>query len=819
MIRGRGAGSTGSGEAAVRLTTSYHRSAWWWMSVVCGGFAVVMALAILKVGAAAPASVQLTGSAQGAGTARSYDIVVSPPNSGLPGESGGWTANPAEMDTLSGGITVAQYNAIRKLAGVEVAAPLTMVGYIPFTVSTPIIIPASMRSTTPQRVTLTVRLRSDNGLSTVTWDDVTLANPDVRTSALSIQLSWTFELPLVAVDPVAEARLLHLNNAVASGSYLPAAAASPSQPVPMLMAGSIASDEAAQVTVDPQGAGMAAGTATLTMASAYQQLVADAGKMAGTIPAYWTAGPVSYQPAAGGQLMPQPVATELADVWNGAYMWAGAPADAGALDVPFRSLTEHAALAGGAAVRAVGVFDPAKIAGAPDTPSPYQPELLAGADPRSRQLLGGRPLAADGDPGAYPGSAASLVMPLADIGAFTRGYAGVKSAAPIGVIRVRVAGAAGDAAASQDRIRAVAQEIVRATGLHVQAVLGSTATTRVVDLPAGLHGRPPLRVDEVWYRSDIETTVWSGLGPDSIVLAELELLAGEMVIAWGTWRLMRARRGELATLRALGWRRGQLGRQLLAEFALTAVVAVAAAVLAGYAIGAALAGRPDRAWLLLSIPAVIAVVVVETRWPLLRTMARVLAEPLPRGRPRWAPARQRRRAQPARSVRRLLRTPSRMLLSTFVIAVGCVALSLEVAARWAFAGAATPWTERPVSWQGTVVDDAAVLLVVLMATFTVADLALLTLRERAVEVRTLRAIGWSASDLARLTLQNALWPGLAGGLIAAGFVLLGGLAVAGSAPPRLVALSALAAAAGLAMSLLAASLPTIFGGSGVSTNK
>lgn len=812
----------------MRLTTSYHRSAWWWMSVVCGGFAVVMALAILKVGASAPASVQLSGSAQGAGAARSYDIVVSPPNAGLPGGPGGWTDSPAEMDTLSGGITLAQYNAIRRLAGVEVAAPLTMVGYIPFTVSAPLVIPASMRSTTPQRVTVTVRLRSDNGLSTVTWDDVTLANPDVRTAALTIALSWTFELPLVAVDPVAEARLLHLNAAVASGSYLPATAASPSQPVPMLMAGSIASDQAAQVTVDPQGAGMAAGTATLTMASAYRQLVADAGKTAGAIPAYWTAGPVGYQPAAGGRLMPVPVATELADVWNGAYLWAGAPADASALDVPFRPLTEHAALAGGATVRAVGVFDPAKVGGAPATPSPYQPELLTGADPQSRQLLGGRSLAADGDPGGYPGSAASLVVPLADIGAFTRGYAGVDDAAPIGLIRVRVAGAAGDAAASQNRIRAVAQEIVRATGLHVQAVLGATATTRVVDLPAGLHGRPPLQVDEVWYRSDIETTVWSGLGPDSIVLAELELLAGEMVIGWGAWRLMRARRGELATLRALGWRRRQLGGQLLAEFALAAVVALAAAVLAGYEIGAALAGRPAWAWLLLSIPAAIAAVIVETRRPRLRTMmARTLAVPLGRGRPRRPSTslrprprtRTRPRALPARSVRRLLRSPSRMLLSTFVIAVGCVALSLEVAARWAFSGAATPWTERPITWPGAVVDVTAVLLVAAMATFTVADLALLTLRERAPEVAALRAIGWSAPDLAWLTLQNAVWPGLAGGLVAGGLDLLGGLAVAGSAPPRLIALSALAAAVGVAMSMLAASLPTIFSGSGLSANK
>ncbi len=487
-------------------------------------------------------------------------------------------------------------------------------------------------------------------------------------------------------------------------------------------------------------------------------------------------------------------------MWNGAYLWAGAPAEASALDVPFRSLTEHVALAGGATVRAVGVFDPAKVAGAPDTPSPYQPELLTGADPQSRQLLGGRPLAADGDPGAYPGSAASLVVPLADIGAFTRGYAGGGSAAPIGVIRVRVAGAAGDSAASQDRIRAVAQEIVRATGLRVQAVLGATSTTRLVDLPAGLHGRPPLQVDEVWYRSDIETTVWSGLGPDSIVLAELELLAGEMVIGWGAWRLMRARRGELATLRALGWRRRQLGGQLLAEFALAAVVAVAAAALAGYEVGAALAGRPVWAWLLLSIPAVIAVV-IATRRPLPGMTARALAGPPRRGRPwwQWRPSTSPRPQVPAaRSVRRLLRTPSRMLLSTFVIAVGCVALSLEVAARWAFSGAATPWTERPVSWPGTVVDVAAVLLIAAMAVCTVADLALLTLRDRAAEVTALRAIGWSAPDLAWLTLQNAIWPGLAGGLVAGGFDLLGGLAVTGSAPPRLIALSALAAAVGVA---------------------
>jgi predicted lysophospholipase L1 biosynthesis ABC-type transport system permease subunit len=58
--------------------------------------------------------------------------------------------------------------------------------------------------------------------------------------------------------------------------------------------------------------------------------------------------------------------------------------------------------------------------------------------------------------------------------------------------------------------------------------------------------------------------VWTGLGLDSLVLVELQLLAGEVGIGWGTWRLLRSRRRELATLRALGWRRRQLAGRLLA---------------------------------------------------------------------------------------------------------------------------------------------------------------------------------------------------------------------------------------------------------------
>ncbi len=801
----------------MRLVMDYRRSPRWWVSTVGAGVCVAMAFAVLAINDAAPASVEITGTVAAAGPAPSYDLVVRSPAAAAAAAHCRCVTSPADLATLTGGITLAQYDMISRLAGVEAAAPMTMVGYVPLTVTVPIEVPASALPGAPRPVTLTVRLRSDNGLSTITWDDVTTANPvkrDRRGPAMvSVGVNWTFELPLVAVDPGAEARLLHLDGAVTSGSYLPAAATAGSGAVPLLIAGTIADGEAADVSFDLLSSASVS-TFSVTAAEAYSELLRAAKENAGTVRTYWTATPVTYAQAADGELVPRPVAVAMAAVWSGPYEWAGTPAEAGVLDTAFRSLTQHDAPGAGVAVRDAGVFDPARVASTRGTPNPYEPEPMAGADARSRDLLGGRPLATDGDPGGYPNAAASLVMPLADIGAFT-GYDDGGAAAPIGVIRVRVAGAAGDDAASQERVRLVAQEIVRATGLHVDAVIAQKASTRVIDLPAGLHGRPPLRVDEVWYDTSSRTTVQAGVDRHSISLSELDLLAGEVVIGWGVWRLIRGRRRELATLRALGWRRRQVGANLLAEFAITATVACLAAVVLGYAVGTALIGQPTWAWLLLSVPAAITVILAVVCWPLLRTAALALAGPLrpdrlTRCRAKLVWQRLRRAGMlPARPRQTLMRTPSRTLLGIFVIVLACAALSLELATRWAFGGATESWAGRSASWQSTVVDLAAVLVIVTLATLMVADLHSVTVRERSAEMRTLRAIGWSARDVARLTVWNAMWPGLAGGLAVGAFDLVGGLAVAGSAPPRLIALAVGVAVAGVAMSLLAAGVSAV----------
>jgi putative ABC transport system permease protein len=790
-----------------------RRSPRWWVSTLGAGVSVAMAFAVVAISDAAPASVQIAGTVPAAGPAPAYDIVVRPPPTAA--TYCRCVTSPADLTTLTGGITLAQYDTIRRLPGIQVAAPMTMVGYVPLTVNVPIEVPAAAIPGAPRPVTLTVRLRSDNGLSTVTWDDVTTANPvkrGVRGPAMvSVGVSWTFELPLVAVDPVAEARLMHLDGAVSSGSYLSVAQTHRTGAVPLLIAGTIAAGEEAEVSFDlPSSASVS--TFAVPAAEAYSELVGAARENPGTVRTYWTATPVTYAQAADGELVPRPVAVTMAAVWSGPYEWAGTPAQAGVLDTEFRALTQHAAPGAGVLVRAVGVFDPGRVTSTPDTANPYEPELMVGADARSRTLLGGRPLATDGDPGGYPSSAASLVMPLADIGAFTGGYEGGDASAPIGVIRVRVTGAARGDAASLERVRLAAQEIVRATGLHVDAVFSGSASTRVVDLPAGLHGRPPLRVAEVWYQSDTRTTVQAGVDRHSMSLSELDLIAGEVVIVWGMWRLMGARRRELATLRALGWQRKQVRAHLLAEFTLTATVACAAAVAAAYGLGTALISRPTWTWLLLSIPAAITVILALACWPLVRTAATVMTGPLRAGllphrgvAPAWW--RHRRVAMVPRPARwALFRTTSRTLFAMFVIALACAALSLELATRWAFRGATQSWAGRSASWQGTVIDVAAVLIIVTMATVMVADLDSEALRERAAEVRTLRAIGWSARDVTRLVVWNAVRVGLAGGLAIGAFDLFGGIAVAGAEPPRLMAVAALVTLSGVAMSLLGAGL-------------
>ena len=71
------------------------------------------------------------------------------------------------------------------------------------------------------------------------------------------------------------------------------------------------------------------------------------------------------------------------------------------------------------------------------------------------------------------------------------------------------------------------------------------------------------------------------------------------------------------------------------------------------------------------------------------------------------------------------REPLRIAAGALVIAAACAALGEELALRWAFGGVLVgSFLGRPVSWQAGTPDVAAVVMMLAMATITIAGLVL-----------------------------------------------------------------------------------------------
>jgi hypothetical protein len=309
---------------------------------------------------------------------------------------------------------------------------------------------------------------------------------------------------------------------------------------------------------------------------------------------------------------------------------------------------------------------------------------------------------------------------------------------------------------------------------------------------------------EIWYRSDTRTTVSFAVDPRSVALSATVLLVGSAFVISGSPAMLRRRRRELATLRALGWRRRYVAWRLIQEFALISATAGTLAVLIAYAVDAAQRSDPATGWPLLSLPAAAVMTVIAAWWQ----VRRATAEQSPTT--DLVVTRLARRAREPGAVghlaRRALCALRRNALGSVVITVACGALGLELAVRWVFGGVIVgSWFGQPFSWQDDPVDLAAVLAIVAMAIITMTDINWLS-AQRTVELRTLRAIGWSAGGVARLVLSDALMLGLVGGVIASALDVTGLIAIVHSPPAGLAVVAVAVIGLGAALSLITVGL-------------
>jgi ABC-type antimicrobial peptide transport system permease subunit len=280
----------------------------------------------------------------------------------------------------------------------------------------------------------------------------------------------------------------------------------------------------------------------------------------------------------------------------------------------------------------------------------------------------------------------------------------------------------------------------------------------------------------------------AGLDRRAMALSILLLIAGAGFFGNGATGALHGRHHELATLWALGWPRSRLRRYLVREFGLIALAVGVLAVGVSYAAVAILGGYAASGWPLLAMPAAVALTFAAAWWPLRRATAERA----------WA------------ATGPLRRAPGSTVFSVTMIAVACVALGVELMVRRILDDVSlAAWLGHPASPQASVLDVAVVLVIFAVAIVTVADLNSVAVRERAGELRTLRAIGWSPRSTGRLAVWEAVLLGLVGGLAAGGLHVAVAIAVVRHASPTLAAQALVVVGAGVLISLVAVGITAI----------
>jgi putative ABC transport system permease protein len=615
----------------------------------------------------------------------------------------------------------------------------------------------------------------------------------------------TMSFSVGAVDPEAEASLVGLDKAVVDGRYLDADSGTPRQPdasaalIPAVATTDPGVDETVSVRAErltlpvfgqadteppaPQAtadAAPVAGRYDSEGVTAYeiQQAVRrdgirySAGNLQGKVA---RPGPVEYQVDQDGRLRPK-TSESASEAWQGdgepPLLWTDTSVRP---EVPGSTADVPAQTSSFGAIDPVGFFDPGRLTRFdPLAQAPlelYDTDRVTAAD---RARLNGQRLAPNSNPGGYVSAPPTFLISLDTLAMLTG------SPASINAIRVRVADIASFDAVSRERVRVVADEISRRTGLDVEVTLGSSPSAQDVVLPAGRYGRPELKLAEEWTRKGVAAAVVRAADRKSVVLFVLVLVVCVLFVANAVSAAVRHRRPELAVLSCVGWPRWRLCAVLTGEVAGLGLIAGLAggalAVPVSHAAGTPL-GWAHAFW---AVPVGVAVAVVAAIAPAWRASG---ARPVAAVRDLPGDAGSGRFPVPhgvlGIAVANLSRVPGRTALGAGALAIGAAGVTALAAVTRSFHGQVTgSLLGSAVSAQVRGVDTIAVAATVLLGLVAVADVLYLNVRERASEYAVLRASGWTLWALARLVTYEGLAVGLLGGITgaAAGLAAVAGFA-------------------------------------------
>lgn len=449
----------------------------------------------------------------------------------------------------------------------------------------------------------------------------------------------------------------------------------------------------------------------------------------------------------------------------------------------------------GPVLQPVGVYDPSRLIGfSPLSRVPLQtffPPTVSGADSSSRRALGDRPLGPTTNLGGYIAQPPLLLTTLQGAIALDNGdgeqyysgysyrshgrtihvrvhneaYQGASPRAPVSAVQVRVRGVTGPNALSLARIRLVAEEIAARTGLTVDVTAGSSPTRVPVSLAAGRYGSPPLRVFQQWVKEGVDSAVIRALAAKDEALLILVLVVCALSVGAATLAMARRRSRELAIMSALGWRQRAVVGSLLAQVAAVGLPASLVALALACALDLTGVLSASTVALALIVPVSVAIACAAAAVPALRASTATPRSAISRSRA-VRHRRTRTRGIASLALSNLVRLPARSLLAAGTLALAVGAFAFVVGVQLAFRGAvAGTLLGDVISVQVSGEDLAAAAIVAVVGAVTLGDVLLANVRERRLELMTMRAVGWNERALAGLLVREGMALGLVGALL------------------------------------------------------
>lgn len=603
-------------------------------------------------------------------------------------------------------------------------------------------------------------LRWGSSITIAQWQDIAHL-PDVETAA-PVAPAGTLELTLPAgaaatasrraavvdvtvagIDPTAETRLVHLDKALLSGLLLPAAIPPRERLTPPFLL-------AAAPAAGPRG--QSVGTAHATTIDLLHLAAGGAiggGLLPPAIDRYTAVD--SLMPGAA-PLIERASAADLPSLPRTATSWLSIGSPAGGVD---------------------GVIDSTR--------------LLLG-DPRLDPL----PFALYGH-ASGPSDQAEAHMLLTDVRSICR----LLGDGCISAVRVRVAAPEGINGRRAAVVATVARAIERRTGLWVDVVYGATGrTVHVVNASGGQGGSGT----ELWLAKGATLAISQGVNAINLALFSLIAVVAALSIVSGTVVTALRRAPEKVILLHNGWNQDALRRLALVD---TALVGSAAGLLALPVLVATLivgwTTSSPTLWAVLPL-IIVAYALGAALGHALARIDRVVGAPKARGgRDRFVPW------WLVLALRNGWRRPLRGALAILSAGGAATVFTILLLGVTTLHGLLSV----TVLGQGIAVELAPYHLglgaiAVALTLVTLADLAIQGVRERRVELGTLRALGFSSRAVLRLVVVEAGLTAVVGSLLGVAVTTLVIIAVYGPAIDRALLGPAVVASCGAAIALCVA---------------